>query len=105
MSFDLDEQGRFRYRDAQGFRQALHPAFAELATLRATFAAAMPGTTVSRNNGVTSVIFGAVTYTLVPDYTLTTPPPQQAGRSWWNGADGKLYIRNADGTAQGFAVR
>ncbi len=105
MGFDLDEQGHFRYRDAQGFRQALHPAFADLATLRATFAAAMPGTTVSRNNGVTSVIFGAVTYTLVPDYTLTTPPPQQAGRSWWNGADGKLYIRNADGTAQGFAVR
>jgi hypothetical protein len=30
-------------------------------------------------------------------------------RSWKNragsGADGKLYIRNADGTAQGFAVR
>jgi hypothetical protein len=105
MEFDFDGEGHLRYRDAQGYRQVLHPAFADLATLRTTLTAAIPGIAVNRNNGVTTAAIGAITYTLVPDYTLTSVPVEQAGRSWWNGADGKLYIRNADGTAQGFAVR
>jgi hypothetical protein len=105
MAFDFDEQGRFRYRDAQGFRQALHPAFADLTALRAAFVDAVADATVRCDNGVTTLTLGTATYTLVPDYALTTPPPEQAGHSWWSGADGKLYIRNADGTAQGFAVR
>jgi hypothetical protein len=105
MGFDLDEGGHLRYRDAQGYRQVLHPAFADLATLRDILTAAIPGIAVNRNNGVTTAAIGDVIYTLVPDYTLTSAPAQQAGRSWWSGADGKLYIRNADGTAQGFAVR
>lgn len=105
MGFDLDGEGRLRYRDAQGFRQVLHPAFADLATLRETLTAAIPGIVVRRDNGATTATIGAITYTLVPDYTLTGIPAEQAGKSWWNGADGKLYIRNADGTVQGFAVR
>jgi hypothetical protein len=105
MEFDFGEQGHLRYRDAQGYRQTLHPAFAELATLRDILTAAIPGIVVNRNNGVTTAAIGEVIYTLVPDYTLTSIPAEQAGRGWWSGADGKLYIRNADGTAQGFAVR
>jgi hypothetical protein len=105
MGFDFGGEGHLRYRDAQGYRQALHPAFADLATLRATLTAAIPGIIVRRDNGAATAAIGEVIYTLVPDYTLTSIPAEQAGRSWWNGADGKLYIRNADGTAQGFAVR
>jgi hypothetical protein len=105
MGFDFDGEGHLRYRDAQGYRQVLHPAFADLATLRDILTAAIPGIVVNRNNGVTTAAIGAITYTLVSDYTLTGAPAEQAGRSWWSGADGKLYIRNADGTAQGFAVR
>lgn len=104
-AIDSNAQGEWRYRDAQGYRHTLHPAFADLATLRAILTAAIPGIAVNRGNGVTTATLGGTTYTLVPDYTLTTPPAEQAGRSWWSGTDGKLTIRNADGTAQGFAVR
>jgi len=42
------------------------------------------------------------TYTLTPDFNLTSVPVDTAGRAWWQDADGKLYIRNLDGSAQGF---
>ncbi|KAF0146588.1 MAG: Uncharacterized protein FD187_3245, partial [bacterium] len=61
MGFDLDESGHLRYRDAQGFRQVLHPAFADLAALREIMTAAIPGIAVNRNNGTVTAAIGAVT--------------------------------------------
>lgn len=99
-------QGRFVYRDGAGNRQILFPAFAELPRLAAVLQPLDPGVTVAANgDGTYSANLLGNGYTLTPDFDLTLPPAAQTGKSWWPGAGGKLFIRNGDGSAQGFGVR
>ena len=94
--------------DATGKRQVLYAAFADTDTLRSTFAAILPGLTVGNTgaDGLYSTTFSGATYTLTPDFTLTTPPANQAGNLWWSDpATGKIYVRYPSGTAQGFGLR
>lgn len=103
--FSTGADGLLRYQDSDGDRQALYPAFADLATLRSTMTAAYPGLTITANNGTFTAVLDGRSYALTPDYTLSTVPREQAGKPWWSGADGKFYVRNADGAAQGFTVK
>ncbi len=104
-AFSFGVDGLLRYRNAQGDSQILYPAFADLDTLRETFSTEYPGLTITANNGSVTAALGGNTYILMPDYTLSAAPADQTGKSWWSGADGKFYIRNKDGSAQGFTVK
>lgn len=58
--------------------------------------------------GTASVRIGETSsFTLTPGYQLTSVPAAQAGKAWWwsDSTSGRLYIVNADGSAQGFAVK
>jgi len=64
-------------------------------------------TAVTDFTGSASVrVGGTPSFTLTPDYLLTSVPAAQAGKAWWaDSASGKWYIVNADGTAQGFRAK
>lgn len=104
--FAVDEQGMIVYRDGAGYRQTLYPVFADLPRLTAAFKALDAGVSVASNgDGTVTAKFLGKTYTLKPDYRLTSAPTEQAGKDWWQDKDGKVLIRNGDGSVQGFAVR
>ncbi|MBZ0091506.1 MAG: hypothetical protein K8F27_04705, partial [Sulfuricellaceae bacterium] len=105
--FTTDGQGHVVYRDGTGNQQTLYPAFADLAQLVATFKSndANLGATSNDDGSVTAKYLGKA-YTLTPDYALTPVPSEHAKDAWWLGADGKVYVKNADGkAAQGFTVK
>lgn len=101
-----DEQGMFVYVDGAGYRQTLYPVFADLPRLLDVFKAldATAGVT-GNSDGTATAKFMGKTFTLKPDYRLTNAPTDQAGKDWWLDFDGKVFIRNGDGSAQGFEVR
>lgn len=103
--FSTGADGLLRYQDIDGDRHTLHPAFADLATLRGTMAAEYPGLNITANNGTFTAVLDGRSYALTPDYILSPVPSGMVGKSWWSGADGKFYVRNADGSAQGFTVK
>ena len=99
------EQGRLIYRDSAGNQQILYPVFADITRLATVFRTLDPEVSVTGNGaGSATARFLGVTYTLTPDFTLTTVPANQAGSVWWQDGS-KFYIRNRDGTAQGFSVQ
>ena len=80
--------------------------FADLPRLIAVFRALDANATVASNgDGTSSAKFQGKTFTLKPDYRLIAAPLDQAGKDWWLEQDGSLFIRNTDGSAQGFAVQ
>lgn len=81
----------------------LHPIFLNFATLTAALADALPGATATTNaDGTVAVGWGAQRWRLAPEMRLETAPT--GTRWWWAEADGRLWLRYADGTAQGFRV-
>ncbi|MBS4096636.1 MAG: DUF1566 domain-containing protein [Sulfuricella sp.] len=104
--FSVDEPGMIVYRDGTGNRQVLYPVFADLLRLAAVFKALDADVSITGNgDGTATATFLGRTYTLVPDCRLSTAPSGQAGKDWWQGTDGKVFIRNGDGSVQGFSVR
>ncbi|MBS4099166.1 MAG: SBBP repeat-containing protein, partial [Sulfuricella sp.] len=103
--FSTDQQGNVTYQD-NATRQTLYPAFADQPQLSAALKALDPAATLAaKGDGSYSIELLGQSYTLTPDYPLTPAPTEKAGKSWWQDATGKLYLRNGDGSAQGFAVR
>ncbi len=100
-----DEQGMFVYRDDAGNRQVLYPVFADLPRLTAIFKAldATAGVT-SNGDGTATARFQGKDYVLKPEYRLTSAPTKLVDKDWWPSGD-KVFIRNGDGSAQGFAVK
>ncbi|MCX7173334.1 MAG: ice-binding family protein [Proteobacteria bacterium] len=107
--FELDSRSRLVYRDSNGGRQTLYPMFMDTKTLGNVLKANLgAGTSVATDfAGSVSVRAGGVqAFTLTPDYLLTNVPTAQTGKTWWSdAATGKLFIVNADGTAQGFTAK
>jgi len=104
--FESDSKGNFVYRDTNGGRQTLYPMFLDTKTLGDVLRTNLGASTsvVTDFTGSASVrVGGTPSFTLTPDYLLTSVPAAQAGKAWWaDSPSGKLYIVNADGTAQGF---
>ncbi len=90
-----------------GRTQVLFPDFHDYTTLLATFAKELndPNLKVApRMNGSVQATVNGRTYLLYPQWTLI-PASQITGKpSWWLD-NGVVYIKNADGTAQGFGVK
>ncbi len=82
---------------------ALHPAFADFMALAAAVGEALPGATLKTNpDGTATVGHGGRSWMLAPALALGTAP---AGtQRWWAEADGRLMLRNTDGSAQAFRV-
>jgi hypothetical protein len=107
--FESDSKGNFVYRDTNGGRQTLYPMLLDTKTLGDLLRANLGASTsiVTDFTGTVSVrVGGTPSFTVTPDYLLTSVPAAQAGKAWWaDSASGKLYIVNADGTAQGFSAK
>lgn len=102
----VDGQGNILYQDGAGNRQTLYPVFADLPQLLAVFRQQDAEVSVTANgDGTYGAKLQGKSYTLAPDYSLPPTPADKAGKEWWQGDDGKIFIRNRDGSAQGFAVR
>lgn len=101
-----DEQGMIVYRDSAGSRQMLYPVFADLPRLLDVFKVLdATASVIGNSDGTATAKFMGKTFTLKPDYRLTSAPTAQAGKDWWQDKDGKVYLRNGDGSVQGFMVR
>lgn len=82
----------------------LHPACADFAQLAATVEEALPGATATTNaDGTVTLALGEKRWTLAPEMALKAAP--LGAGTWWAEADGRLWLRHADGTAQGFTVK
>jgi hypothetical protein len=103
--FSGQADGYIHYVNGSGDEQILYPAFADLAQLAARFRTLDPDFAVfPLGNGRFSATLDGKDYTLVPDYVLSAVPPTHANASWWQEADGKVFIRYSNGKAQGFRL-
>lgn len=103
--FAVDSEGRVALQDSAGNLQTLYPAFGDITKLGSTFKAELAEGYAVKNDGTISVKLGGKNYTLLPDYTLIPIPADQQGKNWWIGADGRIYVKNSEDTAQGFAIK
>ncbi|HIJ80359.1 MAG TPA: DUF1566 domain-containing protein [Desulfuromonadales bacterium] len=98
--------GILRYTTATGERTLLYPALADRTTLTTLLQSAdSRSNVVEQNNGTVIVTLGGVTYTLIPDYTTAPAPTNHANEQIWRENDGRLMLRNGDGSVQGFTLR
>jgi len=100
-----NERGEIVYTDAHGQQQILYPVFDDLVYLTNVVEALDSNATLAaNNNGSLTMELQGATYTLTPDYVLSTVPAQHLTDAWWIDGD-KMFIRNSGGTAaQGFSV-
>lgn len=97
--------------DAAGNKQALYPAFADSAGLRAALQGLDAAATLAIElDGTASIVFNGQRYTLMPDFTLGTTPAERAGMRVWQ--EGPMRYRlpigqlpSAPGASQGLTVR
>jgi hypothetical protein len=72
--------------------------------LRKALIEAIPGGKIRFDiQGPVDIDIAASRYRLLPSYTLSPAPANQAGKNWWQVGD-ELFVKNSDGTAQGFKV-
>ena len=103
-----------------GQQQILYPRFYDMDQLAKTFGDANTTVTLRANlDGTVSATLkpktatedggGELSYLLVPAYNVLSPiggiPDQYRDAAWWQGDDGLIYIKYANGSAQGFALR
>ncbi|MBS4096720.1 MAG: fibronectin type III domain-containing protein [Sulfuricella sp.] len=96
--------GNVAYHDG-AYRQMIVPDFADYTSLQATFAKELGDaklTVLPRMDGTAIATVNGQSYTLLPHWNLVKA--DAAKPAWWLD-NGVLYIKNADGTAQGFTVR
>ncbi len=89
------------------YSQTLVPDFDDYTTLRATFAKELndPNITVLPNmDGTATAKVNGKSYTLLPQWLLVKTADITGKPAWW-AENGVIYIKNADGTAQGFTVK
>ena len=85
--------------------QEIYPDFYDYDTLQATFRTELNDAALSvlpRMDGTAVATTNGKSYTLAPQWTIT--PPNSGKPAWWKD-NGVFYIKNADGTAQGFTVK
>lgn len=85
--------------------QQIFPDFYDYDTLQATFRTELNDPTLSilpRMDGTAVASSKNGSYTLAPQWTITPPTPGKP--AWWK-ENGVFYIKNSDGTAQGFTVK
>lgn len=104
-SFSQTEEGVLRYR-TQGLEQTLVPDFLDYAALGNAFRSELNDPTLSllpQMDGTVLVSGQSLGYRLRPQWTLLAPAAVTGKPAWW--AEGNtLFLRNADGSAQGFSV-
>lgn len=117
-----DDSGYLTYTKS-GETQRLLPIFYDTTQLATAFASLADTISVQENlNGTVTATLsvdvaeaGAATpdivttaYILAPDYRVLSPfavPVSHRSDSWWVGDDGLIYIKYANGSAQGFSIR
>jgi hypothetical protein len=112
-AFSTDGDGLIRFGFGQSQNQnngqRLQPAFADTASLRKALIEAIPSGKIrfdiagSVDIDMVDINSTASRYRLLPSYTVSPAPANQAGKSWWQVGD-ELFVKNSDGTAQGFRV-
>ncbi|MBS4096752.1 MAG: hypothetical protein KGZ83_07960, partial [Sulfuricella sp.] len=105
-TFSASADGNLQY-SAAGLSQTLFPDFHDYTTLQATFSAEFKDPAlkvVPRMNGTAQATVNGMTYLLTPQWSLVKPAAVAQKPAWWVD-NGSIYIRNADGSAQGFTVR
>ncbi|MBS4096767.1 MAG: IPT/TIG domain-containing protein, partial [Sulfuricella sp.] len=93
------------YNDGS-YSQMLVADFDDYTTLQTTFANELGDarlTVVPRLDGTALATVNGKTYTLAPQWKLLDAAQAAAKPAWWVDG-GMVYIKNADGTAQGFSV-
>lgn len=100
--FAAESESELRYR-RDGYAHKLSAAVADWGSFAAAVAAGLPGATVRTNaDGTVSIEYPSQRLRLKPEMALETAPAGTG--AWWVEADGRLMLRNADGSAQGFQV-
>jgi len=103
-TFGALADGNVLYSD-NGIAQPLFPDFYDYDTLQATFRTELkdPALTVLPHmDGTATATVNGQTYTLAPQWNVVKPA---AGKPVWWVEGSVVYIKNADGTAQGFTVK
>ena len=104
--FSINTADRLVYRNTAGDAQVLNPVIADYVRLASVAKSVDPNAILSDNgDGSASLKLSNVTYTLLADYVLTQPTAEQMQWQWWSDGQGRIFINNGDGKAQGFLVR
>lgn len=104
--FSATADGRLRYADS-GAAQYLVPDFYDYPSLVATLRAALNDAKLSVQplmDGTAQLVVNGSAYRLAPQWQLVNSPAASGKPAWWM-EGGTIYIKNADGSAQGFTVR
>lgn len=60
---------------------------------------------VDTETGDIKLVLSGKTYSLTADANLQTPPANEAGKAFWVDTQGRIVLRNGDGTAQAFVLK
>jgi hypothetical protein len=98
--------GPASYAD-KGRNQPFYPTAADLgAILAAAQALDHTATALIQNDGSVVTQVSGNRYTLTPEYTMQVKAPAaHAKDAWWAGENGIIYLKNRDGSVQGFGVK
>ncbi|MBS4095491.1 MAG: hypothetical protein KGZ83_01465 [Sulfuricella sp.] len=106
-TFDAVDQNTVSYSDGT-FMQKLLPDFVDYTTLVSTFRKEFndPALTVQSNTdgSITATVLGHP-YVLMPAWSVTPSAGTQAGQPAWTSEGNVIYLRNGDGSMQGFTVK
>jgi hypothetical protein len=103
----VGNDGVYRFIDAQGNSQTLHPAFAEQSTLRSILQeTGLSATLTIQPDSTAKVTLGGKDAILVPDVTLGAIPAEHSGQALWRDAPSRYRFvdRQTPNTSQGFTV-
>lgn len=104
--FSINASGRVVYQNVAGNVQVLNPVIADYARLVSVVKSVDPNAKLSDNgDGSATLQLPNAAYSLLADYVLTQPTAEQMQWNWWSDGQGRIFINNGDGKAQGFLVR
>jgi hypothetical protein len=104
--FNADPYGPVSYAGT-GRNQPLYPTTGDLEAILAAAQALDPKATAQiQGDGSVLIQISGNQYTLVPDYAMQSQAPAaHANDAWWQGTDGHIYLKNRNGSVQGFVVK
>lgn len=100
------QNGTVEYRDGS-YSQTLVADFYDYTTLQSTITKELGDSQLKltpRMDGTVSATVNGATYTLTPQWQILSPSMVATRSAWWI-EQGLVYLKNADGSAQGFAVK
>ena len=104
--FAADSGANLQYGDGM-LKQMFVPDFDDYTALLATLRQALGDQSLGLaplGDGTVLTVFNGTRYLLVPQWSLVSPSATTGKPAWWV-ENGVIYVKNADGTAQGFVVK